>query len=812
MVRIVEKTVGFDPKRLAQQLLSVQSQNQHTTRLDGWFLTMEIRMRALAVLRKTATDLPNIIVQARLFAAVCEQLPLTIRDDEVFAGTQDDAFARTYALINPEFKVETFAGYCDPMAVYGDITCAPELGFTAERIKAVRDFWAMEPFASVLKAAYAETGDELSEVAYFVEQVTGHTICDFRPALQNGLVPLIEEAQSRARETSGSQKDFYTAAEISLTAVLALGDRYARLAADMASGETDPLRKHELKRIAETCGRVLHSGASSLYDAIQAFMLLWMGMTLEQAPNPYAFSVGNLDRILQPYFAQDAIDREVAIELTRHLLALFNVGDRNWAISQNIMVGGRDENGKDLTCDMTTIVLAAFYRSNYPQPALSVKLHSRTPDEVYSALAPFFTTPGSLTPSFFNDDVLFPILTKKGIAREDLPLYSIAGCQEPLIMGKESGNTTNSWLNLGKILELTIHGGKSAITGRRIGLSYEELGLNPDEPVKDMEQVKTAFWKQLDHMLPRMEKAANACTKALSLLPVPFLSCFMGGFESGIDMRDNTAQGTKYNASGCLIHGLSVVADSLSAIAHLQGTAPDQLADLPRALLAKFEGFDALRSRCLAAPKYGNRLGLPEKLAAEIAEGTSSRVTALTNPWGNHFLPDWSTPSTHLLYGYWVGATPDGRMARQMLGYGIDPTAGMATHGLPPRILSMHALPYEAFLGGYASHIGLEPAMVRAAEDGKGFVDTIRGCVIDPLFGFNGEGMNGGYYVYFNVDSAEHLRKILANPMELVPSGIYIMRIHGTFVNFLDLSPAIQEDIITRLDEESTSFSKTCFA
>src|SRR4030042_5576340 len=59
------------------------------------------------------------------------------------------------------------------------------------------------------------------------------------------------------------------------------------------------------------------------------------------------------------------------------------------------------------------------------------------------------------------------------------------------------------------------------------------------------------------------------------------------------------------------------------------------------------------------------------------------------------------------------------------------------------------------------------------------------------------------YYVYFNVDSANHLRKVLKNPKKYAPSGIYIMLIHGTFVNFLDLSPAIQEDIITRLEPEA---------
>ena len=77
--------------------------------------------------------------------------------------------------------------------------------------------------------------------------------------------------------------------------------------------------------------------------------------------------------------------------------------------------------------------------------------------------------------------------------------------------------------------------------------------------------------------------------------------------------------------------------------------------------------------------------------------------------------------------------------------------------------------------------------------------------VITPLF-FN-EFQTGvsPFYLYVNVTTPETLRKVLANPKKYAPSGVYIMRIHGTFVNFLDLSPAIQNDIITRLDPASTS-------
>ncbi len=101
--------------------------------------------------------------------------------------------------------------------------------------------------------------------------------------------------------------------------------------------------------------------------------------------------------------------------------------------------------------------------------------------------------------------------------------------------------------------------------------------------------------------------------------------------------------------------------------------------------------------------------------------------------------------------------------------------------------------------GGYASHIGVRPtgAKIYPTLEEKG--EWLRDRIIKPLFRLGENLPETPYYVYFNVDDAEHLREVLRDPKKYAPSGIYIMRIHGTFVNFLDLSPAIQEDIIIRL-------------
>ena len=100
--------------------------------------------------------------------------------------------------------------------------------------------------------------------------------------------------------------------------------------------------------------------------------------------------------------------------------------------------------------------------------------------------------------------------------------------------------------------------------------------------------------------------------------------------------------------------------------------------------------------------------------------------------------------------------------------------------------------------------LGIDPKFFRGNDlESKGlqFYDY----VVRPLF-FNPmqEGVSP-FYLYVNVTTPQTLRKVLAEPEKYAPSGVYIMRIHGTFVNFLDLSPAIQQDIITRLDPQSTA-------
>ncbi len=782
----------YDSTHITKKAKDLFLEERRIMRLDGWFLMREANMKYSPAL----ASLPPMERSAAVLKMAIGELPLTISPNAVFAGTQRDAFARSYALINPAFKVESFSGYCDPTAVYGDIE--PNGEFTAERIAQVCEFDKQTPYVAELSAMYKSVENLTGEVVFFVEQVTGHLIPDMRPAIKFGVNALIADIEKRMKNVGNEKKSNYTAMKAALECVLTLAARYeliARENAEKASGH----RKAELLFLADTLKNVPANGAKTLFEAIQSFMLLWQVMCLEQAPNPFAFSVGNADRIFEPYRAAEGLSREEAAALFKHFLVFFNVADRSWAISQNVILGGRDEQGNDLTNETTYALLDAYYDMNLPQPILSVKLHKNTPVRFYEELGRFFFTPGVLTPSMFNDDALYEVLLRAGVELKDIPDTSVAGCQEPLIMGKDNGNTTNSWFNLGKILELTLSDGVSTLTGKFIGSVCE-----PVDALTALKNVRERFYQNAAFYLKSMVAAANGASLALSNLTVPFLSTVMGGIETGYDTRDIRHQGTKYNGSGCLIHGSSVVSDAFVAIDRLVSERPEDAERLLTALKNNFEDDEELREYLLRQPKFGNNDRTADAEAAAVTNTIADMVRASRNYLGNPFRPDFSTPSTHLLYGYWVGALPNGRKQREMLNYGVDPLYGDAQQGLGFRTLSLLKLPFEKMCGGYASHFGIDPKYFKSESyEGKGA--EFKNKVIRPLF-FNEESEGvSPFYLYVNVTTPEILRKVLADPKKYAPNGVYIMRIHGTFVNFLDLSPAIQQDIIKRLDPASAA-------
>lgn len=148
-----------------------------------------------------------------------------------------------------------------------------------------------------------------------------------------------------------------------------------------------------------------------------------------------------------------------------------------------------------------------------------------------------------------------------------------------------------------------------------------------------LQNIRRIFYQNVDEYADRMTKAANAASEAIGLLQVPFLSTMMGGVESGIDTRDTKRQGTKYNGSGCLIHGLSVVADSFIAIDTLLKERPQDADRLVEALRTNFENDPQMHEYLMNCKKFGNNETEVDREAQEVANKVADIVASKKIIW-----------------------------------------------------------------------------------------------------------------------------------------------------------------------------------
>ena len=107
----------LDVERLKKYLDLIIKRNAEKQNLIGWVLAKDIQRRKLL---EIGDKYSPAMTQAILLESVCEQLPIFIEPGQIFAGTEEDAFSASYALINPAFRIESFEGYNDEMAFYDE--------------------------------------------------------------------------------------------------------------------------------------------------------------------------------------------------------------------------------------------------------------------------------------------------------------------------------------------------------------------------------------------------------------------------------------------------------------------------------------------------------------------------------------------------------------------------------------------------------------------------------------------------------------------------------------------------------------------
>ncbi|MDI7277268.1 MAG: glycyl radical protein, partial [Anaerolineae bacterium] len=649
------------------------------------------------------------------------------------------------------------------------------------------------------KAAY-----EAGLFTEFMEQRSpGHTVLDGK-IYSRGLLDFKREIhESLARLDYLNDPQAYARQEelkamlVCADALIRFAERHAGLARQLAEEADDLERRQELLRIAEVCSHVPAHAPRDFWEALQHYWFVHLGVTIEL--NPWdAFSPGKLDQHLYPFYRrgleQGTLSREQVEELLQCLWIKFNnqpappkVGvtaaeSGTYTDFAQINLGGVRDDGSDGVNEVTYLILDVVEEMRLVQPSASIHVSCRNPDRFVERAARIIRT-GFGQPSVFNSDVVVQELLRQGKTILDARQGGTSGCVEAGAFGKENYNLTG-YLNMPKVLEITLNNGVDPRTGRRIGLETGD-----PEGFQTFDELFDAYARQLRHFVDVKVRGNNVVERLYAQhMPVPFLSLLVSDcIARGKDYHDG---GARYNTSYIQGVGLGTMADALTAIRyHVFERRTLTMGALLEGLRDDFQGHEAMRLQLLnRTPRYGNDDDQADVNMVRAFEAYYDAVEGRPNTKGGSYHINLLPTTVHIYFGSVTGATPDGRRAGSPLSEGISPVQGADRRG-PTAVIRSAAKMDHVRTGGTLLNQKLTPHLLKRDEDLGNLVHLIRSYF-----------QLGGHHIQFNVVDAGTLRAAQANPEGYRD---LIVRVAGYSDYFCDLGRALQDEIIARTEHQS---------
>ena len=749
---------------------------------------------------------PMIIRRAKAFRKLLAEMTIYIADEELIVGNQ--AGKPRSAPVYPE----TEAGYLleegfermqerheDPFVVPPQVR---------EKLMEALPKWKCQTVGEV---APGKMPARTRQVLFIPHRVfhpeihllggIGHVAVDFNLVLKRGFEALKNEAEERLNSLSyidpedHERKLFYEAAIHVMEGVLGYARRYAELAENMAREETDPIRKQELRLIAENCSRVPARPARNFYEAVQAIWFSHLFLQIEA--NGMGVSPGRLDQFLYPYY-QEGLDKgnlthEDAQEILECLWvkveeikrAYDSDCARNFAgydSGMNVSIAGQKSDGTDATNEVSYMFLDAQDNLRTARPNFTIRYHNKLSQKFLLRACEVMKI-GTGMPEIMNDEAHIPSLMNRGVTLEDARAYTNIGCVEPAVPGKTCSWSNAAMFNLGKCLELALNDGKCMFTGERIGVQTGDP-LN----FSSIEDIKRAFAEQVVFFVKHMVIAVNAIDLThKKMVQTPYLSLLVSDcMQKG---RDVTAGGAHYNFTSPQGVGIADVADSLSAMQKLVFEEKTiAMSELLEALRTNFEGREDLRQTLInKAPKYGNDDDYVDHFARWAGRLYCKEVEKYRNPRGGYFQPGLYPVSANVPLGRNTAALPSGRLAALPLADGISPYRGMDKKGPTGVIRSVGKIDQTIASNGTLLNQKLSPILLDDPKGLRSLADLIRSyCDL------------GGKHIQFNVVDSNTLRAAQENPGE---HSHLVVRVAGYSAYFTQLNKDVQDDIIARTEQ-----------
>ena len=798
---------------------------------------------------KATEGQPMVTRRAEAFAHILRNIPIIIRDNELIVGSS--TIAPRGCQTFPEFSYQWLEDELDTVATRtaDPFYIAEE---TKEELREVHKYWKGKT-SSELATSYmspeaikAIDHNIFTPGNYFYNGV-GHVTVKYEEVLAIGYKGIIDKAQAELNKCQvgdgnyAKKSHFLNAVILSCQAVIEYAERYAELASQMASECTDPVRKQELLQISQNCSRVPANGATSFYEACQSFWFVQQLLQVESSG--HSISPGRFDQYMYPYYKEDLdkgiITRESAQELLDCIWVKLNdlnkvrdaasaEGFAGYSLFQNLIVGGQDKYGNDVTNDLSVMCILASMHVHLPMPSLSIRVWNGSPHELLIKAAELTRT-GIGLPAYYNDEVIIPALQNRGLTLEDAREYNIIGCVEPQKAGKTDGWHDAAFFNMCRPLELVFSNGMDK--GELVGIQTGDVTR-----MTTFEEFFDAYKKQMEYCISLMVNADNAIDVAhAERVPLPYESCMVDDcISSGLCVQEG---GAVYNFTGPQGFGIANMADSLDAIRKLvyedkkvsmeeykqalawnydKGLDQQSVSDMTEMILKGMQDagmaintdtakavlqtvmrlkpseeqvsrFTEIHHMIDEVPKYGNAIDDVDYFARDVAYTYSRPLEKYQNPRGGHFQAGLYPVSANVPLGGQTGATPDGRYAHTPVADGVSPSAGKDVKGPTAAATSVSRLDHFIVSNGTLFNQKFHPSALAGREGLEKFVALIRTF-------FDQKGM----HMQFNVVDRETLLDAQKHPEKYAH---LVVRVAGYSALFTTLSRSLQDDIIRRTEQ-----------
>lgn len=520
----------------------------------------------------------------------------------------------------------------------------------------------------------------------------------------------------------------------------------------------------ELKQMAASYGFDISGPAKNATEAVQWTYFGYLAAVKEQ--NGAAMSFGRVSTFLDIYIQRDldegTLNEATAQELIDQLVmklrmvrfmrppeydALFS-GDPTWVTE---VIGGMGIDGRTMVTKTSFRFLQTLHNLGpAPEPNLTVLWSQNLPESFKDFCVDTSIKTSSL--QYENDDMM------RGYWGDD---YGIACCVSAMKIGKQM-QFFGARANLAKTLLYAINGGKDEISGEQIGPEYAPI---------------TSEFLKYDELMPKFDAMLDwlAATYMNALNVIHFMhdKYYYERLEMALHDRD------VFRTMACGIAGLSVVADSLSAVKY----ANVRILRDENGLATDFETIGNF-------PEFGNDDDRVDTIARELVKTFMGKLKK--QPTYRNAEPTQSilTITSNVVYGKKTGNTPDGRKKGEPFGPGANPMHRRDKNGAVASMRSVAKLPYEYAQDGISYTFSIVPgALGRREEDRKTNLTNL----LDGYFS------EGGHHINVNVFNRETLIDAMDHP-EKYPQ--LTVRVSGYAVNFNKLTKEQQMDVINRTFHE----------